>query len=77
VKIEPEICAGIYKGTWWISEKDAKPFKQDVWNRAVGHWKEHIKLKDKSYLEYVKVFKALREENDEIGSEELETKNLK
>lgn len=71
VELEPEVCAGACKGTWWISEKEVKPFKQDVWDKAVKHWKEHLKLKEKSYLEYVKMFKALRGENDEIGDTEL------
>ena len=71
VELEPEVCAGACKGTWWINEKVVKPFNQDVWDRAVKHWKEHLRFKEKSYLEYVKMFKALREENDEIGDEEL------
>lgn len=71
VRLEPEVCTEGCKGTWWINEKEVKPFKQDVWDRAVRHWKDHLKLKEKSYLEYVKMFKALREENDEIGDEEL------
>ncbi len=71
VELEPEVCTGACKGTWWISEKEVKPFRQDVWDKAVKHWKEHLKLKEKSYLEYVKMFKALRGENDEIGDEEL------
>ncbi len=71
VKLEPEVCAGACKGTWWISDKDVKPFKQDVWDRAVSHWKEHLKLKNMSYIEWVRMFRALREENDEIGDEEL------
>ncbi len=71
VELEPEICVGACKGTWWITEKNVKPFKQDVWNKAVKHWKKHLKLKEESYLEYVRMFRALREENAEIGDEEL------
>jgi hypothetical protein len=57
VELVPEVFTEECKGTWWISEKDVKPFKQDVWDRTVKHWKEHCRLK---------MFKALREENDEI-----------
>lgn len=72
VELEPEVCVGACKGgTWWIIEKGVKPFKQDVWDRAVKHWKEHLKLKEQSLLEYVRMFKALKEENDEIEDEEL------
>jgi hypothetical protein len=71
VDLEPEVVTGACKGTWWINEKEVKPFKQDVWNRVFGHWKEYLRLKEMSYLEYVKMFRALREENDEIGDEEL------
>src|SRR3990167_3720821 len=41
IKLELELCEGCEVGkdiTWWIREKEAKPFKQDVWNRTVKHW---------------------------------------
>lgn len=71
VELEPEVCVGACKGTWWINGKGIKPFKQDGWDKAVKHWKEHLKLKEKSLLEYVRMFKALKDENDEIEDEEL------
>ena len=60
VKLEPELCDGCKEGecTWWIEEKEAKPFKQDVWNRVVKHWLEHCSLKSKSYLEYIRMHRA-------------------
>ncbi len=72
IELEPEVCTGACKGTWWIIENDVKLFKQDVWNKAAKHWKEHLKMKEKSYLEYLKMFKALKGENDEIADEELQ-----
>ncbi len=75
VKIEPELCQGCEEGkdfTWWITEKEAKPFKQDVWNKTVKHWIEHNNLKSKSYLEYIRMHKALREEPDDISDEQLQ-----
>jgi hypothetical protein len=71
VELEPEVVVGACKGTWWINGKGIKPFKQDVWNNAVKHWKEYIRLKEKSHLERVRMFKALKEENDEIEEEAL------
>jgi hypothetical protein len=72
VKLEPEVCTGVAcKGTWWIDDKNVIPFEQDVWNMAVKHWREHLDLKEKSYMEYVRMFRTLREENDEIGDKEL------
>lgn len=79
VKLEPELCEWNGEGkdsgkdsTWWINEKEAKPFKQDVWNRAVKHWLEHGRLQRKGYLEYIRMHRALREEPDDIGDDELE-----
>jgi hypothetical protein len=37
----------------------------------VKHWKELLRLKEKSYLEQVRMFRSLKEENDEIEDEEL------
>jgi hypothetical protein len=75
VKLEPELCEGCEEGkdlTWWIDEKEAKPFKQDVWNKAVRHWLEHGRLQRKGYLEYVRMHRALREEPDDISDDVLE-----
>lgn len=75
VKLEPELCEGCEDGkdcTWWIDEKEVKPFKQDVWNRAVKHWLEHCRLKSKSYIEYVRMHRALRGEPDDITDEQLQ-----
>lgn len=75
VKLEPELLEGCEEGesyTWWIDEKEAKHFKQDVWKKAVGHWIEHCKLKSRSYLEYIRMHKALREEPDDITDEQLQ-----
>lgn len=75
VKLEPELCGKDKEigkeTTLWINEKEAKPFNQDVWNKAVGHWIEHNIFKEKSYLSYVRMHRALRGENDNIGDEEL------
>lgn len=74
VKLEPELCQG-EEGkdiTWWISEKEAKPFKQGVWDRAVRHWLEHGRLQRKAYLEYVRMHKALRDEPDDMSDSKLE-----
>ena len=70
VELEPEVVVAC-KGTWWIDGKGVKPFNQDIWNRSVKHWKEYLRLKEKSRLEYVRMFRALKEENDEIEDEEL------
>jgi hypothetical protein len=75
VKFEPELCEGNKEGkdfTWWINEKEAKPFKQDVWNSAVKHWLEHCRLQRKGYLEYIRMHKALREEPDVLSDSMLE-----
>ena len=75
VKLEPELCQGCDVGkdlTWWINEKEAKLFNQDVWNRAVKHWLEHGRLQVKAYLEYIRMHRALREEPDDITDEQLQ-----
>lgn len=72
VKIEPELCSGDTDLFWWIDEKEAQPFKQDVWDRSVIHWKRHLELKKKSYLEYVRMHKSLRGLPDDMGDSELE-----
>jgi hypothetical protein len=75
VKLEPELCEGNEEGkdlTWWINEKEAKPFKQDVWNRAVKHWLEHGRLQRKGYLEFIRMHRALREEPYDISDALLE-----
>lgn len=75
IKLEPELCNGCDIGkdlTWWINQKEAKPFKQDIWNRAVKHWFEHGKLQRKGYLEYIRMHRALREESDDITDEQLQ-----
>lgn len=75
IKLEPELCEGCEVGrdlTWWINEKEAKPFKQDVWDRAVRHWLEHGRLQRKGYLEYIRMHKALREEPDDMSDSVLE-----
>lgn len=74
INLEPELCEGCDGGnsTWWISEKEAKPFKQEVWDRAVKHWLEHGRLQAKSYLQYVKMHRALREEDDDITDDQLQ-----
>ena len=75
VKLEPELCSlGKENGkeiSFWINEKEAKPFNQDVWNKAAAHWMEHNMLKEKSYFAYVRMHRALREENDSLGDEDL------
>lgn len=75
VKLGPELCDERDVGkdlTWWINEKEAKLFKQAVWENAVRHWLEHGRLQRKGYLEYVRMHKALREEPDDMGDDELE-----
>jgi hypothetical protein len=75
VRLEPELCIGREEGkviTWWIEEKEAKPFKQDVWNKAVKHWLEQGMLQRKAYLEHIRMFRALREEPDDISDDVLE-----
>lgn len=75
VRLEPELLKGCEEDkdtTWWITEKEAKPFKQEVWNKAVAHWLEHCELQTRSYLQYVKMYRALREEPDDISDEQLQ-----
>lgn len=75
VRLEPELCEEcvvMEDITWWISEKEAKPFKQDVWDRTVRHWLEHGRLQRKGYLEYIRMHKALREEPDDMSDAVLE-----
>ena len=75
VKLEHELCLGCEEGkdsTWWINEKEAKPFKQDVWNSAVRHWLEHGRLQRKGYLEYIRMRRVLRCEPDNMSDDELE-----
>lgn len=76
VKLEPGLCEGCETGkediTWHIGEKEARPFKQDIWDRAVRHWIESNKLKKKSYLEYIRMYRALRGEPDDISDSMLE-----
>lgn len=75
VKLEPDLLEGCKEGecyTWWLNEKEAKPFKQDVWKKAVGHWLEHLKLKSMSYLQYIRMHRALRDEPDDITDEQLQ-----
>ena len=75
VKLERELCQGCDTEKdlrWWINEKEAKSFKQEVWNRAVKHWLEHGRLQAKSYLEYIRMHRALREEPDDITDEQLQ-----
>lgn len=78
VELEPELCEDgkeiKCEFTWWINEKEAKPFKQDVWDRSVRHWLEHCRLQRKAYLEYVRMHKALREEPDDMSDDVLEKK---
>ncbi len=71
VELEPEVVVGACKGTWWINGKGVKPFKKDIWNRAVKNWKQYLRLKEKSYLEHVRMFRSLKEENDKIEDEDL------
>ena len=70
VELEAEVVAGACKGTWWVNGKGVKPLKLEAWNRA-KHWKESRRLKEKSFLEQVRMLRALKEENDEIEDEEL------
>jgi hypothetical protein len=75
VKLEHELCERCEVGrdlTWWINEKEAKPFKQDVWNKVVRHWLEHCRLQRKGYLEHIRMYRALREEPDDITDDQLE-----
>lgn len=75
VRLEPELCEGSKEGkdsTWWITEKEAKQFKQAVWDITVRHWLEHGRLQRKAYLEYIRMHKALREETDDMGDSVLE-----
>lgn len=75
IKLEPELHEGCEEGkdlTWWINEKEAKSFKQDVWNKAVRHWLEHGRLQRKGYLEYIRMHRALREEPDDMSDAVLE-----
>lgn len=72
VKLEPELCEGRETGTWRITEEEAQPFKQDVWDRAVRHWAEHCRLHRRAYLEYVRMRKALRGEPDDMSDAVLE-----
>jgi hypothetical protein len=75
VKLEPELRQGSEEGkdlTWWICEKEAKPFKQAAWDSAVRHWLEHGRLQRKGYLEYVRMHRALREESYDISDAMLE-----
>ncbi len=75
VKLETELCEGSEEGkclTWWISEKEAKPFKQAVWDRAIRHWLEHGRLQRKGYLEHIRMHRALREEPDDMSDTVLE-----
>lgn len=75
VKLESELCEGCEEGkvlTWWLKEKSAIPFKQDVWKRAAMHWLEHGRLQKKAHLEYVRVHRALRGEPDDMSNEQLE-----
>ena len=75
VRLEPELCGKEKENgqepSLWIKEKDVKPFNQEVWNKAFGHWIEHNRLKRASYLSYVRMYRALRGENDNLGDEEL------
>lgn len=75
IKLEPELCEGSKEGkdsTWWLNEKEAKPFKQTVWDRVVIHWLEHCRFQRKGYLEYIRMHKALREEPDDMSDRVLE-----
>lgn len=75
VKLEPELCDGCEVGkdlTWWIDEKNAKPFKQYVWDKAVIHWLEHCRFQREGYLEYIRMHKALREEPSDMSDDVLE-----
>lgn len=73
VKLEHELCDDVNEDLfWWINEKEAQPFKQSVWNRAVNHWKAHGEFNRKAYLEYVRMHKALREEPDDMSDAILE-----
>lgn len=74
VKLEPELRDEDKERefTWWINEKDVQPFKQDIWDRAVNHWKKYGELNRKAYLEYIRMFRALRGENDYISDARLE-----
>lgn len=75
VRLELELCGGCEEGkdlTWWMSEKEAKPFKQTVWDRVVIHWLEHCRFQRKGYLEYIRMHKALREEPDDMSDRVLE-----
>jgi len=68
VKLEPELCDGAKEDLfWWLNEKEAQPFNQDIWQKTVRHWIEHNRLKAKSYLEYVRMHKALRGEPDDMS----------
>jgi len=44
---------------WWIDEREAILFKQDIWDKVVKHWNEYEKLSGNAYLEYVRAHKAL------------------
>lgn len=74
VKLEPELCGeDKNKGfTGWLNENEAQPFNQEIWNNAVRHWLKHGELNSKAYLEYVRMHRTLRGENDNISDEELE-----
>lgn len=75
VRLELELCEVCEIGkdlTWRITEEEAQPFKQDVWDRTVRHWIEHCGLQRKAYLEYVRMHKALRGESDDMSDAVLE-----
>lgn len=74
VTLEPELCDGekVKEVTWWIDENEVQLFKQDLWDRAVNHWKTHGELNRKSYLEFIRMHRALRGENDHISDAQLE-----
>ena len=78
VKIEHELCEkdvaeGDAKITWWINEKEAMPFDQEIWNKAARHWLSHLDLKAKSYLEYIRMHRSLRRETDDISDSDIQS----
>ena len=75
IKLELELCEGCEAGkdlTWWISEREAKPFKQEAWKKAAEHWLEHGRLQTKAYLQFIRMHRSLREESDDITDERLQ-----
>ncbi len=75
VKLEGELLVlGSEDGElyWWLTEKEAQPFDDEIWKKAVEHWIEYGRLHKKAYLEHIKMHRALQRK-EEISDEDLES----